>query len=81
VISRSTKDIAAIVRDGAAIDRAIELAGYRVVRRHRQLGVPLVIWRDGRVVEVPAESVRIPDDDSPGSQKGVVRGEVGGEGG
>lgn len=63
MIDRSTKDSAAILRDGAAIDRAIVLAGYRVVRRHRQLGLPLVIWQHGRVVEVPPESVRLPDDD------------------
>jgi hypothetical protein len=63
MMQRWTKDIAAILQDGTAIDRAIERAGYDVVRRHRQLGVPLVIWRDGRVVEVPPESVPIPDDD------------------
>ena len=63
MMQRWTKDIAAILRDGTAIDRAIERAGYDVVRRHRQLGVPLVMWQYGRVVEVPPESVRIPDDD------------------
>lgn len=68
MIHRSQKDIAAIVRDGTAIDRAIERAGYAVVRRHRQLGVPLVVWHDGRVVEMPPENVRIPEDeDAPGS--------------
>lgn len=72
MIHRSTKDIAAILRDGTAIDRAIERAGYAVVRRHRQLGVPLVIWQDGRVAEVPPESVRIPDDeDASGSTGGA----------
>lgn len=69
MIHRSRKDIAAVLRDGTAIDRAIEQAGYRVVRRHRQLGLPLVIWRGGRVVEVPPESVPIPDDELPGSTK------------
>lgn len=63
MIHRSMKDPAVILRDGTAIDLAIERAGYDVVLRHRQLGVPLVMWRDGRVVEVPPESVRIPDDD------------------
>ena len=67
MIHRSTKDVGAIIRDGTAIDRAIERAGYAVVRRHRQLGVPLVIWQDGRVIEVSPESVRIPDDDGSGS--------------
>jgi hypothetical protein len=61
---RSRKDPGTILQDGAAIDRAIEMAGYDVVRRHRQLGAPLVLWRDGRVVEVPPESVPIPDDDA-----------------
>lgn len=67
MIDRSSKGIGAIVRDGTAIDRAFETAGYRVVRRHRQLGLPLVLWRNGRVVEVPADSVAIPDDDASGS--------------
>lgn len=34
----------------------------RVIQRHRQLGLPLVIWRDGQVVEVPPESVELPAD-------------------
>ena len=67
MIDRSTKDIATIVRNGTAIDRAIETAGYRVVRRHRQLGVPLVIWRDGRVDEISADSVVLPDEQTPES--------------
>ncbi len=53
-----------MVRDGAAIDRAIVAARRRVIRRHRQLGVPLVIWRDGRVIEVAPESVNLPEGDA-----------------
>ena len=72
MIQRSTRDIAAVLRDGAAIDHAIEAAGYAVVRRHRQLGLPLVIWQDGQVIEVPPESVWIPGDDgTPGHPEGV----------
>ena len=63
MIDRSTKDISAIVRDGTAIDRAIEAARRRIVREHRRLGLPLVIWRDGRVVEVSPESVAVPEQD------------------
>lgn len=63
MIHRSTKGPGAILQDGPALDAAIEMAGYDVVRRHRRLGVPLVIWQDGHVVEVPPETVRIPDDD------------------
>lgn len=53
---RSRKDIGAIVRDGTAIDRAIEAARRRVVREHLRLGLPLAIWQDGRVVEIPPET-------------------------
>jgi hypothetical protein len=52
-----------MVRDGAAIDRAIIAARRRVIRRHRQLGIPLVIWRDGKVIEVAPESVDLPEGD------------------
>jgi hypothetical protein len=59
---RSSGDIERIIRDGTAIDRAIVAAHRRVIRRHRQLGVPLVIWRDGQVVEVAPDSVELPLD-------------------
>ncbi len=58
----SSRDPAAVLRDGEAIDRAILAAHRRVVLRHRQMGVPLVIWRDGKVVEVAAEDVDLPHD-------------------
>jgi len=58
----SSRDPATILRDGEAIDRAILAAHRRVVLRHRQMGVPLAIWRDGRVVEVAAESIELPPD-------------------
>jgi hypothetical protein len=38
-----------------------------VILRHRQLGVPLVLWQNGMVTEVPADMVELPeyeDDDS-----------------
>ena len=59
---RQTRDIANIIRDGTAIDGAIVAAHRRVILRHRQLGVPLAIWRDGQVVEVSPESVDLPAD-------------------
>lgn len=64
--ARSSQDIASIIRDGTAIDRAIVAARRRVIERHRQLGVPLAIWRDGQVVEVAPDSVELPDDPTTG---------------
>jgi hypothetical protein len=56
------RDVEAILEDGDAIDRAIVAAHRRVILRHRQLNIPLVIWRDGKVVEVAPESVELPDE-------------------
>ena len=59
---RPSHEIESIIRDGTAIDRAIVAARRRVIQRHRQLGVPLAIWRGGQVVEVSPESVELPAD-------------------
>ena len=68
-MKRPSHEIASIIRDGTAIDRAIVAAARRVILRHRELGLPLVIWRDGQVVEVPPESVDLPDVDDTGTPR------------
>jgi len=62
MIERSVRDVGTIIREGTAIDRAIEAARRRVVRRHQQLGIPLVIWDGSRVVEVLPETVAVPEE-------------------
>lgn len=58
---KSTENtVASRLRDGDALDRAIVAAHRRVIPRHRQLNVPLVIWRDGKVVEVSPDSIELP---------------------
>ena len=34
-------------------------AGREALARHKALGIPVVIWRDGEVVEVPPEEIEI----------------------
>jgi hypothetical protein len=55
MVFKSDLDIAAIMRDGRAVDRAMIMAGVRAIRAHRAAGVPLVIMRDGKIVDVPAD--------------------------
>lgn len=57
---RTTQEIAGILRDGDAIDRAFASAYRETVLRHRLHGVPLVVWKDGQVVEVSADEVDLP---------------------
>jgi hypothetical protein len=51
------KDIAAILQDDTLIDRALHRAALQAIREHKQEGLPLAMWRDGKVVWVPAEEL------------------------
>lgn len=50
-------DIDEICRDGSEIDAAVERAGRQARLKHKQMGVPIVIWRDGQIVEIPPEEI------------------------
>ncbi len=50
-------DIDAICREGTEIDEAVERAGRQARLKHKQMGVPIVIWRDGQIVEIPPEEI------------------------
>lgn len=57
------KDIESIIMDGDIPDRAMVATQRAVILEHRLRGLPLVLWRDGKVVEVPADSVELPEED------------------
>ena len=58
----STERIAEKMKDDAAIEAALKRAFYKAVLRHRQGGVPMSFWENGKVVEVSAFDVPIPSD-------------------
>ena len=68
---RSDLDIAAMMEDPRWVEDALAAAAAKAIRLHRMLGVPLAIWRDGRVVLVmadellPSELPRDPSDRPP----------------
>ena len=66
MIKRTSEEIGRIIRDGTALDRAMVRTHRAVILRHRQDGVPLVLWRDGQVVEVDPFDVELPVVDEPG---------------
>jgi len=58
--TRSSKNIERIFLEGTEIDQAVDESVRQAVRRHKLLGNPIVVWRDGRAVwvrpdDVPAE--------------------------
>lgn len=53
-----TVDIEAAFILGTPIDEAMNEAVAEAVRQHQQAGVPLVVWRNGKIEHVPAENFR-----------------------
>ena len=47
--------IARAFAKGRPIDRAVQRAARSAILQHRRAGVPVVIWRDGKVVQIAAE--------------------------
>jgi ABC-type sugar transport system substrate-binding protein len=48
--SESSKDIKEIAVNDATIGPAIRQAAREAIERHRQAGVPVVLWENGQVV-------------------------------
>lgn len=54
--------IARAFEEGTPIDEAIAEGVRDALRRHKQAGVPIAIWRDGQVAWIPPEEID-PDGD------------------
>lgn len=63
-MKRSTdRDIESLIVKSDIPDRAMVATQRGVILEHRLRGLPLVLWRDGKVVEVPADEVELPEED------------------
>ncbi|QEH39174.1 hypothetical protein OJF2_77860 [Aquisphaera giovannonii] len=52
-------------RLGALADAAFRRAARQVVRRARQFGTPILLWRDGEVLEFSPDEIELPPEESP----------------
>jgi hypothetical protein len=59
--TKEPKDVQAIMLDGTTVRRALRESWIKTLDRHKRLGNPIVVWRDGMVVWIPAEEIVIPD--------------------
>lgn len=59
----SARDIDSIFAEGTLIDEALRQAAREAIRRHRQMGLPLAVYRDGRIVWISAEALEAEDGD------------------
>ncbi|MHB1559911.1 MAG: hypothetical protein ACYC61_20875 [Isosphaeraceae bacterium] len=56
-------DLRPILLDGRSIQRAQKHAWRDAMIRHKRLGQPIVVWREGKVVWIPAEEIEVPRED------------------
>ena len=69
-MARSIPDrIGRAFADGRPIDKAVRRAADAAILQHKRAGVPLVIWRDGKIVRVSAEQLVKPGKRKKGSAK------------
>lgn len=59
------RDITQLFKERTEIDKALALAVQDALWRHKQLGCPVVVWRDGKVVWIPPEEIPIHEPPPP----------------
>lgn len=60
-MTEKRKTISEILDERTAIDEALRAGVRRALLRHKKLGESIVVWRDGKVVEIPAEDIAVED--------------------
>lgn len=60
MIAKGVKDISKIFAEGKLIDKALRMAGREALLRHKKAGVPIVVWRRGKIVRIPARKIKVP---------------------
>ncbi len=53
--TKDTRGIAEKFADREGVENALKQAAHQMLLTHQRAGVPVVIWRDGQVMELPAE--------------------------
>ena len=60
---KSPRDMSEILSDPTVLEQAAREAAQDAIQRHKQMGLPMAIWRDGHVAWVaPEELERMPEE-------------------
>ena len=52
-------DIPEILKDKPRVQKALREAVQKAVRFHKLMGRPIIVWEDGKVVEIPPEQIQL----------------------
>jgi hypothetical protein len=63
--TKKPKDLTPILLEGTAIQRAQRESWIKTLDRHKRLGHSIVVWRDGKIVWIPAHEILIPVTSEP----------------
>ena len=63
-----TKDISKILADPTVVERAVSEGVREAVQRHKQMGLPLAVWKNGQVVWITAEEAIAAETTGPPSE-------------
>ncbi|MFZ1932937.1 MAG: hypothetical protein WCB27_01570 [Thermoguttaceae bacterium] len=55
MMGKEPKDIDKIFREGTLIDEAMNAAVRDAVQLHKEKGLPMVVWRDGKILWISPE--------------------------
>jgi hypothetical protein len=55
-------NIPEILKDRPRVQKALRDSVQDAIRIHKLMGVPIVVWRDGKVVEIPPEEIVLDDE-------------------
>jgi hypothetical protein len=54
------KDVGKLLADDRLIGKVMRTAVREALLEHKRAGNPVAIWRDGKVVWIPPEQIRVP---------------------
>ena len=57
--NKTEKTIDEIFMEGTSIDNALKQAVQAALIRHKQVGNPIVVWRDGKIVWIQSEEISL----------------------
>ena len=57
------------MKDGPKMDELVNSAVAKAIEEHRRAGRSIIVWRDGKIVEIPAEEIPVLEEEAGKREK------------